>query len=38
MSKKIMKTMDRNTSAAYVSYAFTEIAAIYPITTSYTMA
>lgn len=33
-----MKTMDGNTAAAYISYAFTEIAAIYPITPSSTMA
>lgn len=32
------KTMDGNTSAAYISYAFTEVAAIYPITPSSTMA
>ncbi|WP_088825547.1 pyruvate:ferredoxin (flavodoxin) oxidoreductase [Listeria goaensis] len=32
------KTMDGNTAAAYVSYAFTEVAAIYPITPSSTMA
>ena len=38
MSKKIMKTMDGNTAAAYVSYAFTDVAAIYPITPSSTMA
>jgi len=30
--------MDGNTAAAYVSYAFTEVAAIYPITPSSTMA
>ena len=35
---KVMKTMDGNTAAAYVSYAFTEVAAIYPITPSSTMA
>ena len=35
---KIMKTMDGNTAAAYVSYAFTEVAAIYPITPSSPMA
>lgn len=35
---KKMKTMDGNTAAAYVSYAFTEVAAIYPITPSSTMA
>jgi len=38
MSKKMMKTMDGNTAAAYVSYAFTDVAAIYPITPSSTMA
>ena len=36
--KKVMKTMDGNTAAAYVSYAFTEVAAIYPITPSSPMA
>ncbi len=35
---KVMKTMDGNTAAAYVSYAFTEVAAIFPITPSSTMA
>ena len=30
--KKLMKTMDGNEAAAYVSYAFTEVATIYPIT------
>ena len=38
MSGKIMKTMDGNTAAAYVSYAFTDVAAIYPITPSSPMA
>ena len=33
-----MKTMDGNKAAAYVSYAFTEVAAIYPITPSSPMA
>lgn len=33
-----MKTMDGNEAAAYISYAFTEVAAIYPITPSSTMA
>ena len=33
-----MKTMDGNTAAAYVSYAFSEIAVIYPITPSSPMA
>ena len=37
MARK-MKTMDGNTAAAHVSYAFTEVAAIYPITPSSTMA
>jgi len=35
---KVMKTMDGNTAAAYISYAFTDVAAIYPITPSSTMA
>ena len=35
---KVMKTMDGNTAAAYVSYAFTDVTAIYPITPSSTMA
>ena len=30
--------MDGNTAAAYASYAFTEVAAIYPITPSSQMA
>ena len=38
MSQKKMKTMDGNNAAAYVSYAFTEVAAIYPITPSSPMA
>jgi pyruvate-ferredoxin/flavodoxin oxidoreductase len=38
MGKKVMKTMDGNTAAAYVSYAFTDVAAIYPITPSSNMA
>ena len=29
-----MKTMDGNNAAAHVSYAFTDVAAIYPITPS----
>ena len=37
MAKK-MKTMDGNQAAAYMSYAFTEVAAIYPITPSSPMA
>ena len=35
---KFMKTVDGNTAAAHVAYAFTEVAAIYPITPSSTMA
>ncbi|ADL69720.1 pyruvate ferredoxin/flavodoxin oxidoreductase [Thermoanaerobacterium thermosaccharolyticum DSM 571] len=35
---KVMKTMDGNTAAAHVAYAFTEVAAIYPITPSSPMA
>lgn len=38
MSKKIMKTMDGNTAAAWTSYAFTEVAGIFPITPSSPMA
>jgi len=37
MARK-MKTMDGNKAAAYVAYAFTEVAAIYPITPSSNMA
>lgn len=33
-----MKTMDGNTAASHVAYAFTEVAAIYPITPSSNMA
>lgn len=33
-----MKTMDGNTAAAYTSYAFSDVAAIYPITPSSPMA
>lgn len=32
-----MKTMDGNTAAAHISYGFTEVAAIYPITPSTSM-
>ena len=32
------KTMDGNTAAAHVAYAFTEVAAVYPITPSSPMA
>ncbi|WP_458700139.1 pyruvate:ferredoxin (flavodoxin) oxidoreductase [Sulfurospirillum sp. 1307] len=35
---KVMKTMDGNEAAAYASYAFTEVAGIYPITPSSPMA
>ena len=38
MGKKIVKAMDGNEAAAYASYAFTEVAAIYPITPSSPMA
>ncbi len=38
MAGKTMKTMDGNTAAAHVSYAFTDVAAIYPITPSSPMA
>ena len=37
MARKL-KTMDGNTAAAHVAYAFTEVAAIYPITPSSAMA
>nr|NSL50077.1 pyruvate:ferredoxin (flavodoxin) oxidoreductase [Dendrosporobacter quercicolus DSM 1736] len=37
MARK-MKTMDGNAAAAYISYAFTDVAAIYPITPSSPMA
>jgi len=37
MTKK-MKTMDGNQAAAHTSYAFTEVAGIYPITPSSPMA
>ena len=35
---KEMKTMDGNMAAAYAAYAFTDVAGIYPITPSSTMA
>ncbi len=35
---KVLKTMDGNEAAAYISYAFTEVATIYPITPSSPMA
>lgn len=37
-SKSKMKSMDGNMAAAHVAYAFTEVAAIYPITPSSPMA
>ncbi|MDR2527476.1 MAG: pyruvate:ferredoxin (flavodoxin) oxidoreductase [Synergistaceae bacterium] len=37
MAKKHWKTMDGNAAAAHVAYAFTEVAAIFPITPSSTM-
>jgi pyruvate-ferredoxin/flavodoxin oxidoreductase len=36
--KRKMKTMDGNTAAAHISYAFTDVAAIFPITPSSNMA
>lgn len=36
--EKITMTVDGNTAAAYVAYAYTDVAAIYPITPSSTMA
>ncbi|MFA6851329.1 MAG: pyruvate:ferredoxin (flavodoxin) oxidoreductase, partial [Selenomonadaceae bacterium] len=36
--KRKMETMDGNTAAAYISYAFTDVAAIFPITPSSNMA
>ncbi|MGI6204532.1 MAG: pyruvate:ferredoxin (flavodoxin) oxidoreductase [Anaerovoracaceae bacterium] len=38
MSKKVYKTMDGNEAASYISYAFTEVATIFPITPSSPMA
>jgi len=35
---KVMKSMDGNTAAAHVAYAFTEVATIFPITPSSNMA
>src|SRR5512137_2915823 len=37
MSKPKVKTIDGNTAAAYITYAFSEVAALYPITPSSTM-
>ena len=36
--KRQFKTMDGNNAAAHVSYAFTEVSGIYPITPSSPMA
>ena len=38
MDSRKMKTMDGNNAAAYASYAFTDVSAIYPITPSSVMA
>ncbi len=38
MAKKVFKSMDGNMAAAYVAYAFTDVAAIFPITPSSNMA
>lgn len=38
MVTRKFKTMDGNQAAAHVSYAFTDVAAIYPITPSSVMA
>ena len=38
LAKRLMKTMDGNEAAAHISYAFTEVATIYPITPSSPMA
>lgn len=38
MTKRRTQTMDGNTAAAYAAYAFTDVAAIYPITPSSPMA
>ena len=32
--QKLMKSIDGNTAAAHVAYAFSDVAAIYPITPS----
>jgi pyruvate-ferredoxin/flavodoxin oxidoreductase len=37
MGKKILKTIDGNTAASYISYALSDVAALYPITPSSTM-
>ena len=38
MDRNKTAVMDGNTAAAYISYAFTEVAGIFPITPSSTMA
>ena len=35
--QKVMQTIDGNTAASHVAYAFSDVAAIYPITPSSTM-
>lgn len=37
MGKKVLKTIDGNTAASYISYALSDVAALYPITPSSTM-
>ncbi len=37
MGEKVMKSIDGNTAAAHVAYAFSDVAAIYPITPSSSM-
>ena len=34
--QKIIKSVDGNTAAAHIAYAFSDVAAIYPITPSIT--
>ena len=38
MAEKVFRSMDGNEAASYISYAFTEVATIYPITPSSPMA
>ena len=38
MMKREQKTMDGNQAAAHVAYAYSDVAAVYPITPSSTMA
>lgn len=37
MNNRRTQTMDGNTAAAYISYPFTEVAAIFPVTPSSSM-